>query len=253
MNMMLVPDVRRASPEAAERAIAACERMSRRNARQYLYEEFTLEDRQELDDAVLEILGIESIDERTALRDRLYRDVMDLQQAVREREIIAQRDRRNASRRGVLTPQDIADELWSDHESSLNLLQFPEDFVPRLNEGDIFDLPAGEVEVGTALMDVGNLLIVGTIRVGGRDGEVIDVGSVSRGRFLEALALCHRAGQVRLPNEEVCTDAVSGFVQYRQELQDRFSELAQQRTSDQRRQKAIVAALLRKAMQWRRA
>ena len=45
VNMMLVPDVRNASPEAAARAVAACERMSMRDAKRYLYEEFTLDDR----------------------------------------------------------------------------------------------------------------------------------------------------------------------------------------------------------------
>ena len=155
VNMMLVPDIRRASPEAAARASAACERMTGRDARRHLYEEFTLDDRRELDDATFEILGIEDSGERAALRDRLYRDVTDLQRAVKEREVIAQRDRRNANRRGALTPQDIADDLWSEHESSLNLLQFPEDFVTRSNEGDLFNLPSGEVEAGEAMIDVG--------------------------------------------------------------------------------------------------
>ena len=253
VKMMLVSDVRRASPEAAARAVEACKRMSRRNAKRYLYEEFTLDDRRDLDDATLEVLGIEGADERTALRDRLYRDVTDLQQAIREREVIAQRDRVRSNQRAAASPQYVADELWHQHESDLDLLQFPEDFVTRSNEGDIFDLPSGEVEVGTALMDIGNLLRVGTIRVGGRDGEVIDVGSVSRGRFLEALSLCHRTGQVRLPSEQACDDAVSSFAQYRQDLRDRCSQLAQLRTSDQRRQRAIVDALLRKALQWRRS
>ena len=252
VNMMLVPDVRKASLEAAKRAVAACEQISRRNTQRYLYEEFTLNDRRELDDATLEILGIDDADEWTALRDRLYRDVTKLQQAIREREIIAQRDRLRSSQRAAASPQYIADELWHEHEANLDLLEFPEDFVTRSNEGDIFDLPPGDVEVGMALMDTGTLLKVGTIRVGGRDGEVIDVGSVSRSRFLEALSLCHRAGQVRLPGEEICEDAVSSFSQYRRDLQNRFSKLAQHRTSDQRRQRAIIDALLRKALQWRR-
>ena len=252
VNAMLVPDLREALPEAAARAVAACERMSRRDAGRYLYEEFKLNDRRELDDATLEILGIEDRDERAALRERLYRDVTDLQQAIREREIIAQRDRLRSSQRATAAPQYIADELWREHEADLELLQFPDDFVTRLNEGDIFDLPSGEVEVGTALMDTGTLLKVGTIRVGGRDGEVFDLGSVSRGRYLEALSICHRAGQVRLPNEEICEDAVNSFAQYRRDLQRRCSQLAQQRTSDQHRQRAIVEALLRKALQWRR-
>ena len=252
VNMMLVPDVRRASPEAAARAVAACERMSMRDAKRYLYEEFTLDDRRELDDATLQILGIEDAAERAALRDRLYRDVTSLQKATREREIIAQRDRARSSQRAAATPQYMAEELWSEHESSLNLLQFPEDFVTRPNEGDVFDLPSGEVVVGTALMDIGDMLEVGKIRVGGRDGEVLDVGSVSKGRFLEALSLCHRASQVRLPSDAVCDDAVSSFDHYRIELRQRCAQLAQQRASDQRRQRAIVAALLRKALQWRK-
>ena len=253
VNMMLVPDVRKASPEAAARAVAACQRMPRRDARRYLYEEFALDDRRELDDATLEMLGVEDPDERAELRDRLYRDVTDLQQAIREREIIAQRDRRRSSQRAASRPQDVADELWAEHESALDLLQFPVEFVTRPNEGELFDLPSGEVEVGTALIDLGGLLRAGTVRVGGRDGEVLDAGSVSQGRFLEALSLCHRSGRVTLPSSGVCDDAVSSFDQYRQELRDRCSQLAQQRTPDQRRQRAIVDALLRRALQWRRA
>ena len=110
----------------------------------------------------------------------------------------------------------------------------------------------GGVEVGEALFSTGNLLRAGTIRVGGRDGQVIDVGSAHRGRFLEALSLCHRTGQVRLPGDDTCAEAVRNFDQYREELQDRSSELAQGRTSDQSRQRAITKALLRKALQWRR-
>ena len=252
VNMMLVPDIRTASPEAAARAVDACERMSRRNAMRFLYEEFALDDRRDLDDAVLEILGIQDADERAALRDRLYRDVTDLQKAIRERELIAQRDRAKASRRGELTPREVADELWAEHRSELNLLQFPDDFVPRPNEGYVFDLPQGEVEVGVALIDVGGLLKAGTVRVGGGNGDVVDVGSVSRARFLEALSLCHRSGHVRLPSDEICDDAVSAFDQYRLELSRRCSELAQTRTRDQRREQAIVAALLRRALQWQR-
>ena len=252
VNMMLVPDVREASPEVAARAVAACERMSLRDARRYLYEEFTLDDRRELDDATLEILGIEDADERAALRDRLYRDVKELQQAIREREIIAQHDRRRSSQRDASSPQFIADELWLEHESSLDLLQFPEDFVVHPNEGDLFDLPPGEVQVGEALFDAGDLMRAGTIRVGGRDGEVMDVGSLHRGSFLEALSLCHRTGQVRLPDDDTCAEAVRNFDRYREELQDRCSQLAEGRTSDQRRQRAITRALLRKALQWRR-
>jgi len=251
VKMMLVPDIRRASSNAGNRAIAACERMCRRNARRYLYEEFILEDRRELDDATLEILGIQSSEERTTLRDRLYRDVTDLQQAIRARELIAQADRRR-SQRAASSPQAVADELWSEHESALKLLQFPEDFVTTPGEGTLFDLPAGEVQVGEALFESERLLRAGTVRVGGRDGQVIDVGTVSQALFLQALSRCHRTGQVRLPTTHVCDEALESFTKYYEELRNRCTSLASQRSPDQRRQRAIANALLRKALQWTR-
>ena len=250
-NMMLVPDVYRASAEASARAIAACKQMSTRQAQQHLYEEFSLDDRRELDDATLQILGIEDREERTNLRSRIYRDVTDLQRSTKEREVIAQGDRRRANRRTTSTPQDIADELWSEHQSEFHLLQFPEDFVANFSEAVPFDLPRGEVQVGTAMIEGGTLLRAGTIRVGGHDAEILEVGSVSRGRFLEALSLCHRSGRVRIPSDEVCNQAVANFEQYRQDLLGHFAQLAGQRTIDQSRQRTIVDALLRKALQWR--
>ena len=252
VKMMLVPDIRSVSAEVATRAIAACERMSRRNACQFLYEEFTLNDRQELDDATLEMLGIDDPSERAALRERLYRDITDMQLAVRERELIAQRDRRRSARGGTPTPQAIAADLWSEQESDLDLLQFPEDFVERYNQGELIDLPSGEVEVGDAMLDSDGMLRAGTIRIGGRDGEVVDVGSVPRARFLEALSLCHHTGPVRLPSDDMCEEAINSFNQYRSELRGRLEDLARQRTTDQRRQRAIIEVLMRNSLQWRR-
>ena len=251
VRMMLVPDIRRASPHAVNRAIFACEQISGRDAFRYLHEEFSLEDRRELDDATLEILGIEDPDVRMTLRDRLYRDVTDLQQAIRERELVAQRDRRR-SQRAASSPQAIAEELWSEHEATLNLLQFPEDFVTTAGDGTLFDLPAGEVQVGEALFGSEHLLKAGTVRVGGRDGEVIEVGTVSQALFLQALSRCHRTGQVRLPSAHACDEALGTFTTYYEELSDRCTHLASLRSADQRRQRAITNALLRKALQWTR-
>ena len=252
VNAMLTPDVRLASPEASARAIAACEMMSTRNSERYLYDEFEMDDRRELDDATLEMLGIKDPAERAELRNRIYHDLTAFQKATREREIIAQRDRRQSSRTSVATPQDIADEMWEEHHQSLGLLQFPEDFVHHHSQGDWIDLPPGPVEVGQALFDQHGLLKGGTVRVGGSDGSVIDVGSMSRSQFLEAMAQCHRSGRIRVPDTTVCAEAVSSFQQYCNDLRRRCSNLAKQRTSDEGRQRAVVNALLRKALQWRK-
>lgn len=138
------------------------------------------------------------------------------------------RYRRCASHRTTATAQVVAEELRGEHEFSFGLLQFPEDFVARPNEGDLFNLPPGAVEVSEAMRDTGGLLSAGTIRVDGKDGDVIDVDSVARASFLEALSLCHRTGQIRLPDDEMCNDAVSNFDQYRAELQYTYLRLARE-------------------------
>ena len=251
VNMMLVPDIRGSSPEVAQRAVAACEKIANRNASRYLSDEFGLDDRRELDDAVLEMLGIDDAGERTALRDSLYRAMTDMHGAIRAREVIAQKDRRRANRRSSVTALDIADELWREHRSDLHLLQFPDDFVPRHYNGETIDLPEGDVEVGMAMIAMDGMLQTGTLRVGGKDGEVLEVSNHSRARFIEALSECHRSGQVKLPSDEVCDQAVSSFTQYRDELRNRCSQMAARTTRDKTRQNAIVSALMRKALQWR--
>ena len=250
VEMMLVPDVRRAAPEAAARAVVVAERMAQRSASRYLWEEFELDDRQELDDAVLEILGIVDPAERVDLRQRIYDAIRELQQATREREVVAQADRRRSARRGRVSPQDIADEIWEEHWETFGLLEFPQAFVLRPGQGEQVDLPPGAVEVGTALMDGPRALRAGTVRLGGPTGQVQDVGSVHRARFLEALALCGRYGSLRLPDEAECEQAVAQFESYRQSLTQRLSALATQRTRDVRRQRAVADALMRRALAW---
>ncbi len=70
-------------------------------------------------------------------------------------------------------------------------------------------------------------------------------------RFVAALAQCGHSGTVRIPDDAECERAVREFERYRAELAARFAALAAQRTRDQRRQRAIAEALLRKALSWR--
>jgi hypothetical protein len=252
VNMMLVPDVRTASPEAAQKAVAAADAMAQRTSTRYLFEEFSMADRQQLDDAVLEILGFDDSQQRDDIRHRLYQAIEEQYQATREREILAQRDRRRSQNRDVLSASDIADEIWEEHSESLGLLQFPDDFLHSRPDGEHFDLPSGGVEVGTAMLETGRQLRVGTIRVGGANGAILEVGSVHKAHYLEAMADCGYYGPVRIPDDPECETAYQEFAQYKASLAEQFTNLAAQHTRDQRRQRAIVDALMRKALAWRR-
>jgi hypothetical protein len=251
VNMMLVPDVRQAPAGVAERALAAAQRMARRATRN-LPEEFDLSDRQDLDDAVLEMLGVGDPAERRALRGRIYDALAELYGATRARELIAQKDRLRSKRKGTLTAADMADELWDLEHESFGLLQFPEDFLRRPARGEPLDLPPGPVEVGTAMLETGRRLRVGTIRVGGPGGPVIEVGSVARARYAAAAALCGYSGAIPMPDDADCDSAVQEFERYRSQLQQRFAALAAQRTRDARKQRAIAEALMRRALACRR-
>jgi type I restriction-modification system DNA methylase subunit len=251
VNMMLVPDVRHAEPEVARKAIQVVEAMSEGLSSRYLYEEFDLKDRQQLDDAVLEMLGIEDPAQRSEIRGRIYDAIQEQYTATRQREIVAQRHRRQSQRNGAPSATDIAEDIWEEHLDSLSLLRFPEDFVHSWVDADYFDLPDGQVEVGTAMMETGRQLRAGTIRVGGSTGQIFEVGSVEKARFLQTLAECGHYGSARVPGDEECDSANQEFARYKDELSSRFVTLASQRSRDQRRQRQIVTALIRKALAWR--
>ena len=254
VNMMLVPDPRNADPSVAKRVVAAATRLSRRLLRRMLPEEFELADRRELDDAVLELLGIANGEERATLRARIYAALEEQYAATRARELVAQKDRLRSKRKGVVTPADMADEIWQSEESTLNLMEFPSDFLRRRTGLTAIDLPPGKVEVGRAMMETGRDLRAGTIRVGGPSGTVIDVGSRARAEFVSICADCGLYGELAVPAEdEECEQAIQHFHNYSTQLRTRFEALAAEHTRDTKKQKAIVNALMRHALSWRRS
>ena len=250
VKMMLVPNPRHASKEAARRLVDAATRISRQALRRYLYEEFELADRRDLDDAVLELLGIGDPEERAALRQRIYEAIETDYRATREREQIAQRDRARSSRGGRTSATELAKDVWAIERGNFTMLQFPQDFVRTRRNTIRFNLPSGKVEVGRAMLETGRLVPAGSIRVGGATGTVHVVGSVAQCEFLEAVSECGRYGLVEVPrDDQQCMDAVKEFERYRAELQTRFTEFAERRTNDASKQRAIIKALMRLALQ----
>jgi type I restriction-modification system DNA methylase subunit len=252
VNMMLVPDPRSASKELANRLVAAATRMSRRALRRYLYEEFELPDRRELDDAVLELLGIEDSQEREALRERIYHAIETDYRAIRERELIAQKDRGRSKLKARVTAGDLAHDIWQSEKANLKLLEFPQDFTRGRRNTFRFDLPSGKVEVGHAMMETGRHPAARTIRVGGPSGTIHEVGSVPKCEFLQAASECGRYGVIEIPKDDSdCESAVREFRSYVADLRVRFQALAEQRTpgKDTKKQQAIAKILLRNALQ----
>ena len=150
-----------------------------------------------------------------------------------------------------MTPAEMAGELWKELDPYLNLLKFPDDFLRLASRGEPLDLPSGSVEVGTAMIETGRRLRAGTIRVGGPTGEVLEVGSVARAHFAQAASLCGIYGTLTMPNDAECEEAIRDFEAYRKDLSQQFSVLASKRSRDIRKQRAIVEALMRRALTWK--
>jgi len=251
VNMMLVPDPRNAAPHVTARIFDAIDRVAERLAARTLIDEFEMDDRIDLDAAVLELLGVAGADRRTALRRRIYAALSEQYASTRAREVIAQHDRPRSGRRGF-SPGEIADDIWQEVSPDLDLLEFPQDFVSRTAALTHVDLPSGGVEVGLAMTETGSHLRAGTLRVGGPTGAVLDVGSAARARFLASAAECGHYGPIDVPNDASAESAVTRFESYRRDLQARFAIAATERTRDARRQRPIAAQLMRKALTWRR-
>lgn len=134
VNLMEIPDPRKASDAVAGRLIAALRRMAKRDIGRFVEEAFMQchsyeranelasrpielpqellqDDRRDLDDAVLELLGVTDATERARLRERLYEETAAHLRAIRVIEIQKQEDRASGGERR-LTAADQAADVW---------------------------------------------------------------------------------------------------------------------------------------------
>ena len=249
-EMMLVPDVRWANGPLRQRLQVAGENLGRRPASRNLWEEFDQPERQELDDAVLELLGVGDSAERISLRTRLYDEIRASQGATRDREIVAQRDRGRGKPSSKAQVAELADDIWAEVSESAQLLEFPRDFVRNPGRGDAFDLLPGPVQLGSAMLDTGRSLRIGTIRIGGPDGPVLDAGGRGRAAFMKYLIEAGHYGRVRVPDEAEALAAVEELQGYLQRLHEQLASTAAARTRDKARQKRIVEIAMRHLLSW---
>jgi len=137
VNMMPVPDWTRADKQMQGRIISAMGAMEQRGVlgllserrlrRQALLQkgavdkldqledvtEFEQSDRQELDDAVFQLLGIREPSRRKTIRERLYEYLQDYFENARRKEEHAIANKATAKRQGKLTPQVLASDVFA--------------------------------------------------------------------------------------------------------------------------------------------
>jgi hypothetical protein len=235
VNMMLVPDPQRASTEVKRRLLEAFSSMQKRKA-QNLVEEFDLEDRQELDDAVLEMIGVKGKKERKGLRVKLYEAMTALFREIREVELQVQKNRLAQARRGRTTPRSLAEEIWVQYDKS-KIIGFPEDFIPKDTLCETIELPAGPGKV------LNDLFTPPSLKVG---SVIIPLQDVERVHFAKAALDAGRSGPVSIPHESaICKNILSRYEGYLAEREREFSGLAGEFTADEAIHAKVVRELFR--------
>lgn len=265
-NMMLVPDPSKAS---AQRVAQAFENLKQRKSMTFLSErrlramaytssgrvseldtlpdvtELDMADRQQLDDAVLEMIGVDSPKHRQELIDELYAYLRDFFEATRQKEEKAIINKNSARRRERIRPTDIAAQInlaISENEPDL-LRQYDSHFLDKSEPFDTYDLPV-EGEART----YSDMLVSQAVKfTKGAKTEVaiIPTLTVSQAELITLLANKGTRGLVRVPHDDaVCSRTLEdyrSFIEYRDE---RVKELIHERTSDEEIQDKILVALL---------
>jgi hypothetical protein len=244
VRMMLVPDPREATSEVRHRMETALSSMLERQALPLVdvdsdetiwTGELALEDRQQLDDAVLELIGVLNSKERIALREELYAEITTLYRHIRVAERKMQRHRSATARAGKQTAHSIADEIW-DSLAPQPILQTPLDFVPSKAQTQNHNLPTGRAKTVKQHLFQPEGVQIGDV--------FIELGDPVRGLFVKALTDIGISGSVRVPvDSNVCRKALDEYNAYVESTNTEFTNFAAAYTADENLQARVVNEL----------
>ncbi|MGH9599947.1 MAG: HsdM family class I SAM-dependent methyltransferase [Terracidiphilus sp.] len=264
VNLIEVPDPRRASEDVAKRLTDALRTMKKRNVggmveeslmecHSYrralelasrpiaLSEELRQGDRRQLDDAVFELLGVESAQERRAMVDRLYDETAAHFRAIRVTEIQKTEDRRRSGGQRFTAGEQAADAWdaldisdltplsdWARNNATAPVqeIAIPDERPVYLGEGSMFD---HEV-----------------VYFGKRRQEHVVCPSLGTARLLARMAEFGVTGPQVLPSEGEAAMGLLSELEARHEMASaRLRELVESRTSDPSTQDEVLAVLER--------
>jgi hypothetical protein len=224
------------NPEAIPEAVAtkivnAVRRIADRPILPVL-EEVNQPDRQALDDAVLEAIGFDDLEERGKVLAELYAAVCQRVESRFERARSAQHP---GEKRARPNPEAIAEELYK--ELSLELIKkFPNDFVPSGTKTRLVQLPEGTEDF--------ERLTFNRLRVG---NETVDFDNPDEAEFIQ-FAIQHGASEaVQVPiDSRLIHETIVEYREYLLKLSKHVEELASSRTQDRKLRQRIIEALRQK-------
>jgi hypothetical protein len=268
VNMMLVPDPRKAKPSQLAKVIDSFRLLKQRKALMFLSErrlremsftksgkkseldnlsnesELDMLDRRELDDAVLELLGLESPQRRQELIDELYSYLREYFEFTRQKEEKAIINKNKAKRRGPARPGEIATQIFKDiTENNPHLLrQYDSDFLDRSKPFDTFEIPAeGTAEVFSDMFTEHGVRFMKGAK---RRVALVETTNQVQDELLVLVANSGVRGLVRLPHEDgECQRVLQEYEKFINQREDQVRQLINERTADESIQEEIYEAL----------
>jgi hypothetical protein len=199
-----------------------------------------MKDRRELDDAVLEMMGVASPQERARLIDGLYGYLREFFEQVRQKEEKAIENKKRAKKRGRLQPAEIAaqivQEIKENHPALLR--SYPRDFIPPDTEHDVYDVPTeGRAAAFSDLLSANGVRFA----TGAKRSLVVEVQNKAQAELLCALAKSGVRGLVRVPKAtSECATVKANYERFLSERGERLRVMAEDRTSDPDMQDKIL-------------
>jgi hypothetical protein len=269
VNMMRVPDPRRADGGALERVREAFRKLKGRKALQFLSArrmremawrqagkeaeleklsdlcELDMADRRELDDAVLAMLGVASAKRRKEKIDALYRYLREFFERTRQKEEKAILNKNKARRRGKTDPAELAAQIYQElaEDRGEFLRRYDPDFLDKTRPFDTYEIPPEGVPVPYR-----DMFVPHSVRfIKGKKTQIALLRTQSPIQDDLIVLICRSGfrGLVRIPHEEnECRrvlGAYEGFIGKRDNL---LRRLIEERSADEDLQRMIYDALL---------
>jgi methylase of polypeptide subunit release factors len=267
VTMMPLPDPRGRPSDVLERVSSAFRSLKERPAMQFLSErrmrrmaylraghesqladlpdlsELEMEDRRELDDALLEMLGVRSQRERGQLLDRLYSYLREFFESVRQKEEIAIGNKNRSKRKAALSPSEIAGEILAEiKDRHGHLLRSYRDFLDRERPYSTFDVP----QIGVAEIHEDIFAPHGSVRFmkGRKQIALLPVKVRAQASLIASLASNGIRGLIRVPlASEECVGVQKRYESFVSHRDQKLRGMIADRTGDPDLQEQVFGAL----------
>jgi hypothetical protein len=269
VNMMRIPDPRRAKGNALKRVSAAFGRLKKRKALQFLSErrmremawrragkeaeleklsdlcELDMTDRWELDDAVLAMLGVRQAKRREEMIDTLYRYLREFFERTRRKEEKAILNKNKAKRQGKADPAEIATQIWAELTEKQGdfLRRYDPDFLDRTSPFDTFDIPAEGIPAAYEDMFISH----GVRFLKGKRTQtaMLQTLNAAQDELIVLLASKGNRGLIRIPNEEKeCRRVLNDYGRFVRKREETIRQMIEERTADEELQDKIYINLI---------